>query len=75
MATLSLSLLGSFTATINDQPLKNFKTNKVQALLIYLAVERRPARRDFLLELLWPGMPEKSARHNLSQTLYALGKF
>ncbi len=69
MATLSLSLLGPFTATFNDQPLHNFKTNKVQALLIYLAVERnRPHRRETLFTLLWPGMPEKSARHNLNQT-------
>jgi DNA-binding SARP family transcriptional activator/predicted ATPase len=73
MAALSLSLLGPFTATLNDQPLQNFKNRKVQALLIYLAVERdHPHRREALFTLLWPGMPEKSARHNLSQTLYAL---
>ena len=74
MTLLSLSLLGPFNATHDDQPLNNFKTNKVQALLIYLAVERSPIRRESLLTLLWPGMPEKSARHNLSQTLYALRK-
>jgi len=73
MAALSLHLLGPFTATLNDQPLHNFKTSKVQALLIYLAVEKnRPNRREFLFTMLWPGMPEKSARHNLNQTLYAL---
>ena len=73
MATLSLSLLGPFNATFNDQSLHTFKTNKVQALLIYLAVEiGRPHRRENLFTLLWPGMPEKSARHNLSQAVYVL---
>jgi DNA-binding SARP family transcriptional activator/predicted ATPase len=73
MDALSLSLLGPFTATLNDQPLNNIKNRKIQALLIYLAVERdHPHRREALFTLLWPGMPEKSARHNLSQTLYAL---
>ena len=42
MATLSLSLLGPFTATHNNQPLHNFKNTKAQALLTYLAVERAP---------------------------------
>jgi DNA-binding SARP family transcriptional activator/predicted ATPase len=73
MAELALSLLGPFTAAYNNQPLNNFGTTKVQALLIYLAVEKiRPYRREHLFTLLWPGMPEHSARHNLRQVLYAL---
>jgi DNA-binding SARP family transcriptional activator/predicted ATPase len=73
MAALKLSLLGPFTAELDDQPLINFRTTKVQALLIYLAVENdRAHRREHLFTLLWPGMPEKSARHNLRQVLYTL---
>jgi DNA-binding SARP family transcriptional activator/predicted ATPase len=73
MAALKLSLLGPFTVELDDQPLINFRTTKVQALLIYLAVEKERAhRREHLFTLLWPGMPEKSARHNLRQVLYTL---
>ncbi|MCK5429515.1 MAG: hypothetical protein KAI94_08595, partial [Anaerolineales bacterium] len=75
MAVLTLSLLGPFIAALDDQSFDNFPTIKVQALLIYLAVERRQAhRRERLMELLWPGMPLESAQINLRQTLYRLRK-
>jgi len=73
MPTLSLNLLGSFGAHLEGHSIKNPGV-KAQALLIHLAVEQRPQRREQLLTLLWPGMPEKSARHNLSQAIYALRK-
>ncbi len=73
MGTLSLALLGRFQAVLDGEVLAGFRTNKVQALLIYLAVERaNPHRRESLMTLLWPGMPERSARHNLRQVLYHL---
>ena len=73
MAVLRLSTLGPFTAAHNDIPEIQFPTQKAQALLVYLAVERgRAQRREQLFTMLWPGMPEKSARHNLSQVLYEL---
>jgi serine/threonine protein kinase/DNA-binding SARP family transcriptional activator len=73
MSSLSLNLLGSFGAFLDYKSIDELRSNRVQALLIYLAVERSElSRREFLCTLLWPGMPEKSARHNLSQTLYAL---
>ncbi len=70
---LQLSLLGPFSASLDNQPLENFRTNKVQALLIYLAVERaRPHRREALMALLWPDLPLESAQVNLRQTIYRL---
>ncbi len=72
MTQLSLSLLGAFQASLNDETVTGFRTNKVQALLVYLAVEPEPQRRESLMTLLWPGMPERSARHNLRQILYHL---
>jgi DNA-binding SARP family transcriptional activator/predicted ATPase len=73
MVVLELSLLGPFSATFNDQPLNNLRITKAQALLIYLAVEKtRQHRREHLFTLLWPGMPESSARNNFRQVLYAL---
>ncbi len=51
-------------------------TIRAQALLIYLTVEAAlgtfEQRREILMELLWPGMPPKSARKNLRTTLYYL---
>ncbi|MDX1616298.1 MAG: protein kinase [Candidatus Promineifilaceae bacterium] len=72
MSTLSLTLLGPFQAHLGSRPLPGFRTSKVQALLIYLAVEPEPHSRESLMTLLWPGMPERSARHNLRQILYYL---
>jgi predicted ATPase/DNA-binding SARP family transcriptional activator len=73
MSVLNISLLGPFTATYQDHPIHHFKTIKVQALLIFLVVERnRTHRRESLMELLWPGMPLESAQVNLRQTIYRL---
>ncbi len=72
MSELNLTLFGSFEGFLDGQPLPPFRTAKVQALLIYLVAEQAPQRREHLMELLWPGMPERSARHNLRQVLYYL---
>ncbi|MFN2172318.1 MAG: protein kinase domain-containing protein, partial [Candidatus Promineifilaceae bacterium] len=64
---------GRFQATLNDEPLGGFRTAKVQALLVCLAAEpTKPLRRESLMLLLWPGMPERSARQNLRQIIYNL---
>jgi WD40 repeat protein/DNA-binding SARP family transcriptional activator len=65
----SLSLLGSFHATIDDKPV-TFPTDRARALLAYLAVERdRPHRREALAALFWPDKPESTGRVNLRQAL------
>jgi DNA-binding SARP family transcriptional activator len=71
MARLVLTLLGSFQARLDGEPATEFESDKVRALLAYLAVESdRPHRRERLAGLLWPEQPERSARQNLSQALY-----
>ncbi|KPK07495.1 MAG: hypothetical protein AMJ56_13225, partial [Anaerolineae bacterium SG8_19] len=73
MACLKLSLLGPFSATVNEKPLTAFRTKAAQALLIYLTCEGGDAhRREHLMALLWPGLPQKSAQACLRQTLYLL---
>lgn len=73
MVALSLYLLGVTRIILNGQQLEDFRSNKVQALLIYLVAEPDVAhRREQLMTLLWPGMPERSARHNLRNVLYHL---
>jgi len=73
MACLSFSLLGPFQVRLDGEPVTDFESNKVRALLAYLAVEAgRVHRREALAELLWPGRSEGSALANLRYALYDL---
>jgi predicted ATPase/DNA-binding SARP family transcriptional activator len=68
--TLRLSFLGAFQVTLQDQPSLHFQTNKVRALLAYLAMASdRPHERATLVGLFWPEMPKAKARNNLSKAL------
>jgi DNA-binding SARP family transcriptional activator/predicted ATPase len=70
MAHLSLSCLGPFQVALDGQPVTDFKSNKVRALLAYLAVEvDRPHRREVLAGLLWPDWPDREALGNLRYAL------
>ncbi len=69
-ARLRLHLLGTFEAGLDGAPLSGFRSDKVRALLAFLAIEaRRPHRREALATLLWGGFPEQAARRSLSQAL------
>ena len=73
MSQLTLSFLGQCQVVLEGEPITGFRTQKVQALLACLAVEPQTAhRRERLMTLLWPGMPETSARANLRQILFHL---
>ena len=73
MARLTISLLGPFQVVLDGEPVTVFESDKVRALLAYLAVEaHQPHRRETLAGLFWPEWPERSARHNLSQALLNL---
>ena len=75
MAHLSLSLLGSFQVTLDGRPVTGFKSNKVRALLAYLAVEaNRLHRRETLAGLLWPDWLDRDALSNLRYALSDLRK-
>ncbi|MBV7334095.1 hypothetical protein KFU94_38850, partial [Chloroflexi bacterium TSY] len=72
---LRLYLLGGFRAEFCSQPLRKFKTAKVRALLVYLAIESEwPHERSALAGLLWPEMQEQAALRNLTQTLVRVRK-
>ncbi len=72
-AGLSIALLGSFQVVLNSAPVSTFRSDKVRALLAYLAVEAdRPHRRVSLAALLWPDQPEHVALQNLRQSLVRL---
>lgn len=73
MTLLSISLLGPFQAVLDETPVNGFESNKVRALLSYLAVERgRVHPRDALAGLLWPGRSSRDALRNLRYALYNL---
>jgi predicted ATPase/DNA-binding SARP family transcriptional activator len=70
---LTLSLFGPFRVAIDDVLVTGFPTDKVRALLAYLAIETdRPHPRSSLATLLWPDMPEEIALRNLRKTLHRL---
>jgi DNA-binding SARP family transcriptional activator len=70
MARLSARLLGPFQVTLDGKPVTGLRSDKVRALLAYLAVEaERPHRREKLAGLLWPDWPERSARASLRRAL------
>lgn len=65
-------MLGPFQAQINNHELL-FRSDKVRALLAYLAVEaNRPQSREFLATLLWGEQPEQTAQTNLRVSLNRL---
>src|SRR4051794_41007558 len=70
MAQLALTLLGPLQATLDGVPIAGFESQKVRALIAYLALEAdRPHGRDALAGLLWPNQPDQDARNNLRQAL------
>jgi hypothetical protein len=77
-AHLALALMGPFEATLNGQPTENLGSDRLRALLAYLAVEReREHSREGLASLLWPERPDRQAlsalRYALSNLRHALG--
>ena len=66
MASLSLGLLGPVRIQRNAHLATGFKSNKVRALLVYLAMEAgRSHARGVLAGLLWPDVPDRVALSNL----------
>ena len=73
MFPLQISLFGSFRVFLDNQPITNFATTKVQALLAYLLLESDQAHdRSTLAGLFWPEQSEEAARASLRQALYLL---
>jgi WD40 repeat protein/DNA-binding SARP family transcriptional activator/energy-coupling factor transporter ATP-binding protein EcfA2 len=63
-------MLGPLQVTLDGEPVTDFKSDKVRALLVYLAVEaEQPHHRETLAGLLWPEWPDREARRNLRDVL------
>ncbi|NKQ36354.1 MAG: tetratricopeptide repeat protein [Chloroflexi bacterium] len=75
MTRLQLNLLGWPAAKVTLETgdvVPQFTSNKVQAILFYLAVTGQPCARDTLIGLLWPETSQKKARVSLRSALYNL---
>ncbi len=68
---LKLSLLGVCEVWLGSRKL-SFRTRKVQALLVYLALEPGFHSRDKLMTLLWPDVDQSRGRANLRMALARL---
>ncbi len=66
---LEIKTLGKLEILFNGKPVTAFVSNKVPALLVYLAATQKPHTRDVLASLFWGEMPEKDAKNNLRQAL------
>lgn len=70
-----MSLLGHPLMKLDGEPVTGFGSDKVRALLIYLAVEAsHPHSREKLAGLLWPDYPGRSALNNVRYSLSNLRK-
>ena len=75
MANLSISLLGHPLIKLDGEIATGFSSDKVRALLIFLAVEAKQIHsREKLAGLLWPDFPERSAVNNVRFALSNLRK-
>jgi len=68
-AELQIRLLGGLHLALGGTPLTDFVSNKVPALLAYLAVTGRPHQREALAALLWGERADADAKNNLRQAL------
>src|SRR6476469_3432772 len=70
---IRVRLLGGFEVWAGGRQVSGFESQKVRALLAYLACHRHRAfSRDHLAELLWPEREPDAARHALRQAVYNL---
>ncbi len=70
MTGLQIKLLGGFKVERRGHAPADFESDKVRALLAFLAVEPdRPHRREKLAALLWPDTSDRKARTNLRRAL------
>ncbi len=66
---LTLKLLGTPQISLDGQPLTQFVSRKAQALLIYIAVTRKPYAREVLANLFWWNLSSPQALKNLRTIL------
>jgi DNA-binding SARP family transcriptional activator len=70
---VTVAVLGSLEVTIQGRRVTGWGSQKSRTLFQYLVLHAdRPARREVLMELLWPAHSSRSARNSLNVCLYGL---
>ncbi len=75
MQGLSIHLFDTLHVTLDGKPISHFETDKVRAMLVYLAMEHEhPHRRETIAGLLWPDFPDLVALRNVRLSFFRLRK-
>jgi DNA-binding SARP family transcriptional activator len=70
---LAVRLLGAFEVMINGHPVTDWRGQRTQSLMQFLAAHRhRSVPRDELIMAVWPDTDEDAGRHRLHQAVYEL---
>jgi len=69
---LKIFTLGGLSIQNGETPVVGFVSRKVDALLVYLACNRREHPREALSELLWDDLPQARSMANLRMVLSSL---
>jgi DNA-binding SARP family transcriptional activator/tetratricopeptide (TPR) repeat protein len=73
LAMLRIQLLGSFQVSDDEKPLAKLQSDRLQALLAYLVLQRaQPLARQQLAVTFWPDTTDAQARTNLRTLLARL---
>lgn len=73
--TLSVHLLGSFVASVDDMPITKWRSQRGQAVFKYLLAHRQTTTpRELLVDLFWPHADAHAGRNNLNVALHGLRK-
>lgn len=75
MPKLRIFTLGGLNLYMDQEPIAELVTKKVQALLVFLAIERdKSFTRDRIISIFWADSGESQARYNLRYALWVLRK-
>jgi DNA-binding SARP family transcriptional activator len=71
-ADITVRVLGPMEVITGGTAVMSWRTFKIRTLFQYLVLNLRPAHREVLMDLLWPGHTFNSARNNLNVCVYGL---
>lgn len=71
---LAINTLGGVDLSLNGERITDIGSHKAEALLIYLAVEQKPLRREMVAALLWPDSSQSKSLSSLRELLSRLRK-
>lgn len=71
-ADLAVCVLGGTDVWVRGRRVERWSSRRGQMVFRYVLWQRRPVRREALMDLLWPHATPQSARNNLNVAIYGL---